>query len=64
MRFLVILVTKVSLFSRITKQKVEMGYKKRDFVQQLYVNFSAAKVVQFVQFAIISNSILMFINKL
>lgn len=45
MRFLVILVTKVSLFSRITKQKVEMGCKKRDFVQQLYVNFSAAKVV-------------------
>lgn len=41
-----------------------MGYKKRDFVQQLYVNFSAAKVVQFVQFAIISISILMFINKL
>ena len=41
-----------------------MGYKKRDFVQQLYVNFSAAKVVQFVQFAIISNSLLMFINKL
>ena len=42
----------------------EMGYKKRDFVQQLYVNFSAAKVVQFIQFAIISISILMFINKL
>ena len=41
-----------------------MGYKKRDFVQQLYVNFSAAKVVQFIQFAIISNSLLMFINKL
>ena len=42
----------------------EKEWKKRDFVQQLYVNFSAAKVVQFVQFAIISNSILMFINKL
>ena len=45
MRFLVILVTKVSLFSRITKQKEEKECKKRDFVQQLYVNFSAAKVV-------------------
>jgi len=33
------------LFSRITKQKVEMGYKKRDFVQQLYFNFCAAKIV-------------------
>lgn len=42
----------------------ENGWKKRDFVIQLYVNFSAAKVVQFVQFAIISISILMFINKL
>lgn len=42
----------------------EKEWKKRDFVQQLYVNFSAAKVVQFVQFAIISISILMFINKL
>ena len=42
----------------------EKGWKKRDFVIQLYVNFSAAKVVQFVQFAIISISILMFINKL
>lgn len=42
----------------------EKEWKKRDFVIQLYVNFSAAKVVQFVQFAIISISILMFINKL
>ena len=42
----------------------EKEWKKRDFVQQLYVNFSAAKVVQFIQFAIISNSFLMFINKL
>ena len=42
----------------------EKESKKRDFVIQLYVNFSAAKVVQFVQFAIISISILMFINKL
>ena len=42
----------------------EKEWKKRDFVIQLYVNFSAAKVVQFIQFAIISNSLLMFINKL
>ena len=42
----------------------EKEWKKRDFVIQLYVNFSAAKVVQFIQFAIISISILMFINKL
>ena len=42
----------------------EKEWKKRDFVIQLYVNFSAAKIVQFVQFAIISNSLLMFINKL
>lgn len=42
----------------------EKEWKKRDFVIQLYVNFSAAKVVQFVQFAIFSISILMFINKL
>lgn len=41
----------------------EKEWKKRDFVIQLYVNFSAAKIVQFVQFAIISISILMFINK-
>ena len=42
----------------------EKEWKKRDFVIQLYVNFSAAKVVQFIQFAIISNSLLMFINRL
>ena len=42
----------------------ERESKKRDFVILLYVNFSAAKVVQFIQFTIISISILMFINKL
>ena len=42
----------------------EKEWKKRDFVIQLYVNFSAAKVVQFIQFTIFSISILMFVNKL